>query len=222
MKSIIILCTPKECEKIANGDLTILVRKTAPKEKPFKAYIYCKKDGFGIYGDSKYYVTDYMCILNQNMQKGFEETSGLFKWNGKIIGSFVCNKLYNLRPSMQDYDFTEIYKDNESSEFFSLKKTGLTQTEIYELGKGKKLYGLHITEREFYHKPKELSVFRRPLICLEKVRTYNQDLGYDCSVCDGCMYAYWDKKHFVKCSNLNCRYANLSTVQGAWQYVEEI
>ena len=43
MKSIILSCTPAECEKIVNGDMSILVRKKVPKETPFKVYIYCAK-----------------------------------------------------------------------------------------------------------------------------------------------------------------------------------
>ena len=44
MKSVLISIRPKWVEKIANGQKTIEVRKTAPKEVPFKGYIYCTKD----------------------------------------------------------------------------------------------------------------------------------------------------------------------------------
>ena len=43
MNAIILVCSPAECEKIANGDMSILVRKVVPKEVPFKAYIYATK-----------------------------------------------------------------------------------------------------------------------------------------------------------------------------------
>ncbi len=44
MKSVLISIQPKWVEKIANGEKTIEVRKTAPKcGLPFKAYIYCTK-----------------------------------------------------------------------------------------------------------------------------------------------------------------------------------
>ena len=48
MKSVLISIKPKWVEKIASGEKTIEVRKTAPKEVPFKAYIYCTKgkDGY--------------------------------------------------------------------------------------------------------------------------------------------------------------------------------
>lgn len=44
MKSVLISIRPKWVEKIASGKKTIEVRKSAPKEVPFKAYIYCTKD----------------------------------------------------------------------------------------------------------------------------------------------------------------------------------
>ena len=44
MKSVLISIRPQWCEKIASGKKTIEVRKTAPKEVPFKAYIYCSKE----------------------------------------------------------------------------------------------------------------------------------------------------------------------------------
>ena len=44
MKSVLISTRPKWCEKIASGKKTIEVRKTAPKEVPFKAYIYETKE----------------------------------------------------------------------------------------------------------------------------------------------------------------------------------
>jgi predicted transcriptional regulator len=43
MKKILISIRPQWCEKIASGKKTIEVRKSAPKEVPFKAYIYCTK-----------------------------------------------------------------------------------------------------------------------------------------------------------------------------------
>lgn len=43
MKSIMIAIRPNWCEKIASRRKTIEVRKSAPKEVPFKAHIYATK-----------------------------------------------------------------------------------------------------------------------------------------------------------------------------------
>lgn len=40
MKAVLISIAPEWCEKILNGEKTIEVRKSAPKELPIKAYIY--------------------------------------------------------------------------------------------------------------------------------------------------------------------------------------
>lgn len=72
MKSVLISIRPKWVEKIASGKKTIEVRKTAPKETPFKAYIYCS------YGNDK-----------ENYMLGKR---------GKVIGEFICDKIMFLTP----------------------------------------------------------------------------------------------------------------------------
>lgn len=72
MKSVLISIRPKWVEKIASGEKTIEVRKTAPKEVPFKGYIYCT------YGQE-----------NENYMLGKR---------GKVIGEFVCNKIDEIIP----------------------------------------------------------------------------------------------------------------------------
>lgn len=67
MKAVLISIKPKWVEKIASGEKTIEVRKTAPQEVPFKAYIYCT------YGNPK-------------------ENYALGK-RGKVIGEFVCDDI---------------------------------------------------------------------------------------------------------------------------------
>lgn len=45
MKSVLISIRPKWCEKIVNGEKTIEVRKTAPKEEPFYFECLCEEKG---------------------------------------------------------------------------------------------------------------------------------------------------------------------------------
>ena len=71
MKSVLISIRPKCAEKIASGQKTIEVRKTAPKEVPFKAYIYCTI-GNGVKGDY---------LVPSGIQCG------------KVIGWFICDKV---------------------------------------------------------------------------------------------------------------------------------
>lgn len=68
MKSVLISIRPEWCEKIANGQKTIEIRKTKPKiDTPFKCYIYETKS------DKKY------------MNKSHANTIGT------VVGEFVCD-----------------------------------------------------------------------------------------------------------------------------------
>lgn len=77
MKSVLISIRPKWVEKIANGEKTIEVRKAAPKEVPFKCYIYCTI-GNGVKGDY---------LVPSGIQCG------------KVIGEFICNRIDVFTPS---------------------------------------------------------------------------------------------------------------------------
>lgn len=141
MKLVLISIKPKLCEKIAKGENTIEVRKTAPKcEVPFKAYIYCTKEKkqddiiwAGVCGD-----------------RG--------KWNGRVIGEFVCDRITDISVVVRNCNenYNEVYHNDEC------KGSCLTWKELQEYGKDKPLYGWHISDLKIYDKPKELSEFSRP------------------------------------------------------------
>lgn len=147
MKSVLIAIRPQGVEKIARGEKTIEVRKTAPQEVPFKAYIYCTKEKkqddiiwAGIFGD-----------------RG--------KWNGRVIGEFICNNASEL-----DY----VYYWNNGYEF----ETCLTYRQVADYGKGKTLYGWHISDLKIYDKPRELSEFCIP--CKVSCENCKNPLYFEC------------------------------------------
>lgn len=148
MKSVLISIQPQWCEKIFSGEKTIEVRRNRPKlEPPFTVYVYCTKTGMGLYGDRNHYVTDITNFLKGDAAEGFERTSGLHKWNGKVIGSFVCDKI-------------DEYEANERGWYiYPQDETCLLCDEIAHYGKGKPLYGWHITAPKLFDKPRELSEF---------------------------------------------------------------
>ena len=171
MKSVLIAIRPQGVEKIASGQKTIEVRKTAPKEVPFKAYIYCTKEKkqddiiwAGIFGD-----------------RG--------KWNGRVIGEFICNNASEL-----DY----VYYWNNGYEF----ETCLTYRQVADYGKGKTLYGWHISDLKIYDKPKELSEFSRPC-------SYS-------GLCFSCK-----RTSFKKDGNLLCN-TKITRPPQSWMYVEDL
>lgn len=124
---------PKWCEKIASGKKTIEVRKTKTKlETPFKAYIYCTMP------DTR----DPHNILELHGADG-----KIRKANGKVIGEFTCDRIYELAPLNHAPDDVE-------------KQACLTREEIVDYLKGTG-YGWHISNLKIYDKPRELNEFRR-------------------------------------------------------------
>ena len=139
MKSVLISIQPKWVEKIASGKKTIEVRKTRPKlETPFKCYIYCTK------GKER----EQMCFGQYTCHIG----------NGKVIGEFVCDMTDEWKY------LPDCYGENENEKIYYISSadghaTCLTYDEIENYGKGKTLYGWHISNLKIYDKPKELFDF---------------------------------------------------------------
>ena len=208
MKAVMISIQPKWVEKIASGQKTLEVRKTAPKcEVPFKCYIYATKakkwfhsgmiltsnellwlsngkikmcDGFELWVDGE----DYQCV------------------NNKVIGEFICDEIIEWQYDKSHQYYVD-YPDDCTSYFPYLKchseATGLKCSEIENYGKGKTLYGWHISDLKIYDKPKGLSEFRKPC-------------KINLPMCDRCEYY----------STWNGRCENITRAPQSWQYVEEL
>lgn len=164
MKAIIQSYTPQECERIINGRQTIKVCKTAPKETPFKVYMYCTKDGYM-----------YRCRFDEN-RLAIPEL-----WNGKVIGEFVCEKVdvVEVRGKLLG-----LYNSRfvDASDFSLIVKRYLDNSELSNYGRGKSISCLYISNVKIYDKPKELSEFRKP--CLYGVSKCMYDDRPKCYDCD--------------------------------------
>lgn len=153
MKSVLISIRPKWCEKIASGDCNILVKKSAPKEVPFKAYIYCTKDKPYLYridDDNNFELTNTLRPKTYDYVKDYNEQ------NGKVIGEFICDKV-STYP--RNYKFGYEISENEFNE------TALMAEQFVDYGNGGTLYGWHISDLKIYEKPlslSELGVTRPP------------------------------------------------------------
>lgn len=173
MKSVLISTRPKWCEKIChkigideNGkpiyEKRIEVRKSAPSEVPFKAYVYVTKDKPYLYGDMP--IKEF--YLDNGGYKG-GECNGIKLCNGKVIGEFICDKVYNIEPIFSFYGCYSGYDDTSDCSYFEgysidderLEETCLTQQDLCIYGNGNRLYGWHISDLKIYDKPKELSEF---------------------------------------------------------------
>ena len=168
MKSIITSISPYLCEKIASGDCKILVKKSAPKEVPFKAYIYSTRP-------KKYYkcgavsTSDELLWLSNGkveMGDGFKFWADGDKYqclNGRIIGEFICNRIEMVNAKCSNYGIDLFYHD-------CLTKGCLTERDVEEyfnIPEDKDLrvmkgngYAWHISDLKIYDKPKELSEFK--------------------------------------------------------------
>lgn len=180
MKAIIQAYSPEEIERIARGEQTIKVRKTAPKDTPFKVYMYCTKERMTR-------VPSMYAYLHKNEPKACAEYGTIVKWgqigdvivnpylaskhvsygmHGKVVGYYVCDKVIK-------YDYQTIacakYEVNGADVKEQLRYNAgacLNSEEMYSLSNGKDLRGLHIPAVEFYDKPKELGEFMKP--CVDK------------------------------------------------------
>lgn len=209
MKSVLISTRPKWCEKICrkigeqNGIPVYLkpveVRKSAPKEVPFKAYLYCT--------NSRFDITDIDDLTSESVRVVSEG-------RGKVIGEFICDKVIKYEEHIEQGGlfYTLDYEFNEACQ--------LDNWELHDYGKGKPLYGWHISDLKIYDKPRELGEFSR--------------------------YGYKDIEHAgsgcVFCGNTQCEHSNpeevvaghyippickiggctLKRVPQSWQYVEQV
>ena len=140
MKSVLISIRPQWCEKIVNREKTIEVRKLAPKEVPFKAYIYCTK------AKSKWRFSNY--------EGAYQNTKGEIVYAQQhIIGEFICDKVDKF---VYEYSYGVDIDDD------TLLKMAISREDINIYAKGKTLYGWHISDLKIYDKPKVLREFYKP------------------------------------------------------------
>lgn len=142
MKAIILSCTPAECEKIVNGDMSILVRKKVPKEVPFKAYIYETKE-------SK------MRYLNDRFNS-FLKNKSHYTDMGKVIGEFICDKVYSIKNQGNSF---VVANEEQGVTNEIARQSCLDYDDMVSYLGNKDGYGLHITDLKICE-PKELSEFK--------------------------------------------------------------
>lgn len=151
MKSVLISTKPKWCEKICrkigeqNGIPVYLkpveVRKSAPKEVPFTAYLYCT--------NSRFDITDIDDLTSESVRVVSEG-------RGKAIGEFICDKVIKYEEHIEQGGlyYTLDYGFNEACQ--------LDNWELHDYGKGKPLYAWHISDLKIYDKPRGLCEFTAP------------------------------------------------------------
>ena len=140
MKSVLISIKPKYVELIANGEKTIEVRKTAPKEVPFKAYIYKTKGA-------------------TEMPWVDEDGHFIYKGRGQVIGEFICDKVYSIKNQGNSF---VVANEEQGVTNEIARQSCLDYDDMVGYLGNKDGYGLHITALKIYDKPKELGEFIKP------------------------------------------------------------
>lgn len=194
-KAVLISIRPRWCQKIANGEKTIEVRKTRPKlQPPFRCYIYCTQNADMLWiskESEREFHPDKIADIFKAAGCG-----GAYRGNGKIVGEFICDRIYELAPLNHAPDDVE-------------QQACMTREGIVKYLKGTG-YGWHISDLKIYDTPRELGEFWFPpeLYC-EKER------------CGGCPY---DQVADVNGEySYDCEWRRpLSRPPQSWHYVEEI
>ena len=142
-RSVMLSVKPRFCDLTAREKKKIEVRKTRPKtEIPFKCYIYCTraKRSEKLYSNGTVIVKDTRKLLDPSIH--YPGSKIFQRWNGKVIGEFVCDEILDCR---------DVHIDD----------TCLTVEEWLKYTEGHKgsVYGWHISDLIIYDKPKDLSDF---------------------------------------------------------------
>lgn len=158
MKSVLISIKPQWCEKIASGKKTIEVRKSAPKETPFKCYIYCTK------AKNKWSLCDY--------EGAYQNSEGEIVYaQQRIIGDFVCDKVEKFAVGSLRSDDIEKLACLSYTEMINY----FYKPEELDGNTSKFGYAWRISDLKIYDTPKELSEFQKPC-------------KMDLPMCDRCEY----------------------------------
>ena len=163
MKSVLIAIRPQWVEKIASGQKTIEVRKTAPKEVPFKAYIYESRNG----GHRCKH-----CNEKDSCYSYAPKNVGCYNGRGKVIGEFICDKVYPIKNRGSSFS---VAGEEQSVTNEIARQSCLYYDDMVSYFGNKDGFGWHISDLKIYDKPRELSEFSRPFsysgLCFSCKRT---------------------------------------------------
>lgn len=203
MKSVIISIRPQWVEKIASGKKTIEVRKSAPQEVPFKAYIYCTKQK--INGEILFYERKV-----EGRNRGFRD-KGDIPLAGKVIGEFICDKVYPIKNKGNSF---VVANEKQSVTNEIAGQSCLYYDDMVSYFGNKDGFGWHISDLKIYDKPKELSEFKTPP-CEKSEKA-----------CGNCKWLVKINTSVdYECECYVCSVANgipITRPPQSWQYVEEL
>ena len=166
MKSVLISTRPQWVEKICHKigedetgkviyEKRIEVRKTAPQEVPFKAYIYETQGQY------------------VKFTHGAHTKYGYGR--GKVIGEFICDKVYSIKNRGSSFSVAD---EEQSVTNEIARQSCLYYDDMVSYFGNKDGFGWHISDLKIYDKPKELSEFCIP--CKISCENCKNPLYFEC------------------------------------------
>lgn len=222
MKSILISIQPQWVEKILNGEKTLEIRLTVPKEwkeylngetsikpEPSKWYIYCTKAKPTL----QYFYNwgNYKPISEHSTWAAGSTINAGEYGNGKIVAEFTLENISYWQP----YWTLEVMHICDISE-----KSCVSIEDLMKYCGNGIIYALHIEDLKIYDKPKELSEFRKYLDCDD----YPCNKGGKNSDCE---YYYYDYSEgcqacWIDFDGEHCIYKAIKRPPQSWCYVESL
>jgi len=181
-KSLMISIQPKHLVNILNGNKTLELRKTVPKDFKGWVYIYCTKGG-GLLVDNTSWINylivkdfvkkDYTESPRFHIRKKLEEHIYGSVRNTKVVARFWFDEYAELNPNnffggnvvyYENYSGKEEHtSDEEQSGVIDIKFlekiTQVSLEDIQKYSKSKYIYGWHIKKLEIFDTPLSLSDF---------------------------------------------------------------
>ena len=134
------------------------------------------------------------------------ETAFAFYGGGKVIGEFMCDNI-------EAYEFGG-YEADYLVNHAQIDAMRLNYTDLIKYGKGKTLYGWHISDLVIYDEPKKLSKFMMPC--------KNGDLP--CALCEHYGYATYTVGYTKVPQRITTRACTnwVKKAPQSWCYIEEV
>ena len=121
--------------------------------------------------------------------------------NGKVIGEFTCDRIYELETKARGGSYYVKNEDQPTTNFIA-RQSCLTLKDMHDYLHAQTGYGWHITDLRIYDAPRELNEFRRAC----------PNSWY----CESCAM-YWGNNG--TCGNESLQ---LKRVPQSWCYVQEV
>lgn len=159
MKKILISIRPQWVAKILNGEKTLEIRKTAPKDLPCEVYIYCTKNEY-------LYRTNKGCFSSKKPLRVGKGTEYTFAYSdeGMVVAKFTMRKVDHFIEGLNDFE-RETIPPYERDEYDypildeTLHRACLTDEDIEGYAPNNTFYAWHIRNLEILSKPKYLYDF---------------------------------------------------------------